>query len=218
MLGAEQSLILMKMGVDETPLPLRTENDENADWALIVSTAALQPSWLHPLPYPANHPIVIVTTSYSSYGYHKHDGYSYQDHWDLRQLLLQLWCNNCHLPTKAITYFISSYPGFLAFPATAPTLASTPAQQPMATNTRDYSCLCCHSDSFAPFYLLSLLFKKKKNCNTKVSLSKQKNLNFRQDWESVIGGDHIFLVHAFSILSRVQSLSLCIPNGTPSGY
>jgi hypothetical protein len=31
MLGAEQSLILMKMGVDETPLPLRTENDENAD-------------------------------------------------------------------------------------------------------------------------------------------------------------------------------------------
>ena len=30
MLGAEQSLILMKMGIDETPLPLRTEN-ENAD-------------------------------------------------------------------------------------------------------------------------------------------------------------------------------------------
>jgi hypothetical protein len=84
-------------------------------------------------------------------------------------------------PTKAITYFISSYPGFLAFPATAPTLASTPAQQPMATNTRDYSCMCCHSDSFAPFYLLSLLFKKKKNCNTEVSPSKQKNLNFRQD-------------------------------------
>ena len=96
-------------------------------------------------------------------------------------------------------------------------LVHLPSSQWLPTQ-KNYSCLCRHSDSFSPFYLLSLLFKKKKNCNTKVSLSKQKNLNFRQDWESVIGGDHIFLVHAFSILSRVQSLSLCIPNGTPSGY